>query len=136
VFARSFVFIVTIILLLGHGQLSAAAPTAPNSFATGIHGEVLTKNQMKGVILWRPRIEYPYEARKYGISGVGSFEMKINPKTGRVKGILIVQSTGNHLLDRAVVDALRQWRFKSGIATAFRLPVRFDVRRTGIDWVF
>jgi TonB family protein len=132
VFARSFLLIATITLLFGHGRLAAASAF----YARGIHGEALTQDQMKGVVLSRKRPDYPIEARRARppITGSGMYEMRINPKTGRVKGVLIVQSTGSQILDWAVVRAFSQWRFKPGVVTAVRSPVIFQW--TGNPWVF
>jgi hypothetical protein len=41
---------------------------------------------MKGVILSRTHPDYPIEARRARITGGGVFEMRIDPKSGRVKG--------------------------------------------------
>jgi TonB family protein len=127
---RSFLLIATIILLFGHGQLAAAAGFS----ARGIYGQALTENQIKGAVLSRTPPDYPIEARRAGITGSGMFEMRIDPKTGRVKGVLVVQSTGNQILDWEVVRAFSQWRFKPGVVTAVRSPVIFT--RTGGRWVF
>ena len=123
VFARSFLLVATIILLFGNGQLGAVAPPS----ARGIYGEVLTANQMKGVVLSSTRFDYPIEARRAKISGSGIFEARIDPKTGRVKGVFVVQSTGSQILDLAVIRPLSRWRFKPGVVTAFRYPVDFSI---------
>ena len=78
VFARSFLLIAMIILLLGNGHLGAADASS----ARGIHGQALTlKEQMKGVVLSRRPIYYPLDARWAGTTGSGIFEMRIDPKT-------------------------------------------------------
>ena len=128
VFARSFLLIATIILLFGQGQLGAVAPPS----ARGIYGEVLTGDQMRGAVLSSTRFDYPIEARRARISGSGIFEARIDPKTGRIKGILVVQSTGSQILDWAVVRALSRWRFKPGVVTAFRQPVEFSISMSRI----
>ena len=124
--ARSFLLIATIVLLFGRG--------AAGFSARGIHSEALTENQMKGVVLSRTPPYYPIEARRARITGSGTFEMRIDPKTGKVKGVLVVQSTGSQILDWAVVRVFTKWRFKPGVVTAVRLPVSFTM--TGNRWVF
>lgn len=126
-FVRSFLAVAAILSLLG--ELSAA----PASSARGIHGQALTESQMKGVILSRTFPDYPIEARRARITGGGAFEMRIDPKNGRVKGVLVVQSTGSQILDWAVVRAFSQWRFKPGVVTAVRSPVMFI---SGHPWPF
>lgn len=130
VFARSFLLIATIVLLFGHGQLSAAAASS----ARGIHGQALTESQMKGAILSMTHPDYPIEARRARIAGSGVFEMRIDPKTGSVKGVLVVQSTGSQILDWAVVRAFSRWRFKPRVVTAVWSPVIFTT--TGHPWPF
>ena len=80
--------------------------------------------------------DYPIEARRAWprITGSGTFEMRIDPKTGKVKGVLVVQSTGSQILDWAVVRAFSKWRFKPGVVTTVRSPVIFSW--TGNPWVF
>jgi TonB family protein len=130
VFARSFLLIATIVLLFGRGKLNAAAASS----ARGIHGQALTESQMKGAILSMTRPDYPIEARRARITGSGMYEMRIDPKTGRVKGVLVVQSTGSQILDWAVIRAFGRWRFKPGVVAAARSPVIFTT--TGNPWVF
>jgi TonB family protein len=121
VFARFTHAIAAIALLLWPGQLSAASASS----ARGIQGEALTESQMKGAILSTTHPDYPIEARRARTTGSGVFEMRIDPKTGRVKGVLVVQSTGSQILDWAVVRAFSRWRFKPGVVTAARSPVIF-----------
>jgi TonB family protein len=125
VFARYILLIATIILLFGNGQVCALAPPS----ARGINGQALIGEQMKGVTLSRTPFHYPIEARRARITGSGMFEARVDPKTGRVKGVLVVQSTGSQILDLAVIRAFTQWRFKPGVVTAVRLPVDFTVGR-------
>ena len=85
---------------------------------------------MKGLMVLRARIEYPIEARRARITGSGVFEMRIDPKTGRVKGVLVVQSTGSQILDWAAVRGFSHFRFKSGAIIAAWAPVKFSLSRS------
>jgi TonB family protein len=85
---------------------------------------------MKALMVLRARIEYPIEARRAGISGSGMFEMRINPKTGRVKGVLVVQSTGSQILDWAAARGFSHFRFKSGAIVTAQAPVKFSLSRS------
>jgi len=117
--------IAAIALFLWPGHLSAA----PTSSGRGLHGEALTGDQMKALMVSRGRIEYPIQARRAGIAGSGVFEMRINPKTGRVKGVRVVQSTGSQMLDWAAARGFNRFRFQSGAIVAARAPVTFSLRR-------
>lgn len=55
--------------------------------------------------------------------------MRIDPKTGRVKGVLVVQSTGSQMLDWTVVSSFNRWRFKPGVIVVARSPVKFSLSR-------
>lgn len=62
------------------------------------------------VLMKSVRPVYPEEARQAGIEGVVILEA-ITDKTGRVKGIRILQSP-SPLLNEASIDALKQWVYK------------------------
>ena len=85
---------------------------------------------MEALTVLRGRIEYPIQARRAGIAGSGVFEMRIDPKTGRVKGVHVLQSTGSQILNWTVVRSLSRWRFKPGTIVAARIPVAFTLRRS------
>ena len=42
----------------------------------------------------------------------------------------MLQSTGYQVLDKAALDAFRQWRFKPHTVSAIRIPVGFSLRFT------
>jgi protein TonB len=76
---------------------------------------------------------YPESARRLGIQGVAQLRFEVLP-TGRVGSILVDRSAGHPDLDRAAVDAVRQWRFEPArrgsepVAVWVTLPVRFELR--------
>jgi len=85
---------------------------------------------MRGLIVSTALIHYPIEARRAGIAGSGVFEMRIDPKSGRVKGVRVVQSTGSQILNWTVVRSLSHWRFKPGAIVVAWTPVAFTLRRS------
>ncbi len=137
IFVRLIHATAAISLLLWPGGLSAASTSSQRTidhveaaigahrWARGVHGQTLAESEMKGVILSMTPPDYPIEARHARLTGSGVFEMRIDSKSGRVKGVLVVQSTGRQILDWAVARAFSQWRFKPGLVTAVRSPVTF-----------
>lgn len=61
-----------------------------------------------------PYPNYPYEARTRHMAGSGLFLLRIEIKSGRVKRVTIVKSTGHSMLDSEAVTALKYWRFQPG----------------------
>jgi TonB family protein len=81
----------------------------------------------KAVAISAPRPEYPYEARRAGITGAGVVVLKVDVGTGKVTSALMAQSTGSIILDGAALGAFRQWRFKPGTVNKVRIPIRFTI---------
>jgi TonB family protein len=67
----------------------------------------------------RPKLEYPPEARRAGISGVVITEAVV-ANTGCVISARIVQAA-HPLLDAAAIENVKQWQFMP--ATEFKRPV-------------
>jgi TonB family protein len=55
-----------------------------------------------------------------GATGSGLFRLRVDIKTGRVKEITTLGSTGNAVLDIAAIQTLREWRFKPGVLPSIR----------------
>jgi TonB family protein len=56
--------------------------------------------------------------------------LDINVRTGYVTSARILQSTGHEILDKAALDAFRQWRFKPHTISAVQIPLRFSLGGT------
>lgn len=96
-----------------------------NTFGVGIRGETLSASQLNDAIVSAPRIHYPKLSRKVRSQGTGSFEIRIDPATGKVNEVVILKSTGARILDIECLRALRQWRFKPGRVRVVRQDVTF-----------
>ena len=79
-----------------------------------------TAEQARQWALSMPQPKYPEAARQHGISGSGFFKLRVQIKTGRVKHITTLRSTGSALLDTAAIQTLYQWRFKPGVLPSIR----------------
>jgi TonB family protein len=81
----------------------------------------------KGLPLYAPKPEYPFEARNQHITGSGVCVLTVDPKSGNVADAIMAQSTGSPILDNSTLSALKQWRFKPGTVTKVRLPITFTM---------
>jgi len=79
-----------------------------------------------------PSPDYPDTVRDRGITGQGVFMANLDSKTGTVRSVATLRSTGNELLDQAALKALRQWKFKPGRLLIVRVPIKFS--RDGVQF--
>jgi TonB family protein len=136
--ARFSLVIAVLNLLSGPGKLDAADPVGLMVVVgKDIHGKILSEKETKKCALETPYPEYPAEAMRRGITGTGIYELRIDPKTGRVKGVVVIAAAGDPMLDRESIRTLLKWRFKPGTVVSVRLP--FGMMRMKGDansWVF
>jgi TonB family protein len=59
----------------------------------------------RAAMIYKPPIEYPYEARKRGITGRGVIALEIDKATGTVTKAYMLKSTGSRILDDAAMSA-------------------------------
>lgn len=86
----------------------------------------------KALAVYAPRPNYPYEARRGRITGSGIAQLTVNVAAGNVIEARMSQSTGSPILDKATLEALRRWRFKSGVAENVDVPITFTL--TGVSY--
>jgi TonB family protein len=89
--------------------------------------KVASEKEARAAVVFAPRPEYPFEARRDNITGSGIVVIRINPATGLVTKAEVARSTGSRILDNAALLAFRQWRFKPGTLSAARLPITFTL---------
>ncbi|MDQ6859550.1 MAG: energy transducer TonB [Verrucomicrobiota bacterium] len=87
------------------------------------------KAALKAVIS-APRPEYPFEARKFRVTGAGAAILQVDAKTGLVTDVTMQPSTGHTMLDNAVLSAFRRWRFRPDTVSKARLPITFAMPMT------
>jgi TonB family protein len=78
--------------------------------------------------VYAPKPVYRPEWAKQGLTGKGVVLVTIEPKTGSVTGVRMLQSTGNQLLDGAALQAYSQWRFEPGSVPQVKMPIEFASR--------
>jgi len=80
-----------------------------------------TAEQVRQWSVFTPKPSYPNAARRQHITGSGLYKLRVLIKTGRVKRIIVLRSTGNKDLDNSAVQTLSQWRFRPGALPSIRL---------------
>ena len=79
----------------------------------------------KAQLLYGPHPTKTLKASSRHLAGTGVFLLQMDMASGRVISITIQKSTGQPLLDKCAVDALRKWRTAPGTVRTIRLPVIF-----------
>jgi TonB family protein len=82
---------------------------------------------VRAMVLYGPRPDYPYVARRDRITGSGVALAIINPATGSVLDVRMAQSTGSLILDSSTVSTLRRWRFRSGTLPRVEVPITYTL---------
>ena len=96
--------------------------------STGIgNARAMHAGSVKALTLYAPRPNYPYEARRGGVTGSGVVRLTVNSETGNVIEARMAQSTGSSVLDNTTVETLRRWRFKPGVASNVDVPITYTL---------
>jgi TonB family protein len=69
---------------------------------------------------------YPYEAKRRNLMGNGICIVTVDPATGRVTDATMSQSTGSPFLDKFTIQTFKNWRFKPGTVSQFRVPISYE----------
>lgn len=70
-------------------------------------------------------LEYPVAARPQRMQGSGAFKVFVDEKTGAVRSIRVLQTTGHKILDEAAIRGLKKWRFRPGTVRRTVVPIYF-----------
>jgi TonB family protein len=90
-------------------------------------GETEEVPNLKALAIYAPRPQYPYEARARRQVGAGVAIVMVDPNTGLVTNAEMAKSTGYQLLDKAALNAFRQWQFKPGRVAMVKIPITFTM---------
>src|SRR6266496_283739 len=101
-------------------------PAAQQKF-TPVKAQAMTMSRAKALAISAPRPQYPYEARSRKITGSGVCVVTVDAASGNVTGGSMTQSTGSPILDNSALSAFRQWRFRPGTVSEFRIPITFTM---------
>jgi len=108
-------------------------PSMPPAFSTGT-GSAATPPCVGAAYLNNPRPVYPPAARKMGMEGMVMLKVFVS-REGVVLKIEISQSSGYEILDKAALEAVKNWRFvpaRQGDSPRdewVQVPVAFVLRR-------
>jgi TonB family protein len=98
--------------------------------ALGADADMTVPPEARALMLTMPRPKYPYEARARHITGRGTYEILMDTKSGMVTRVVVVQSTGSKVLDKAAVEAFSSWRARPGKISRIRVPVNFTLAQS------
>jgi TonB family protein len=77
--------------------------------------------------------EYPYEARRLGLSGRGTYRAHVEA-SGKVTRVEVVQSAGHKALDDVVIAAALQWTAHPGKKLEVDFPLAFVAPGVPVPW--
>ena len=92
-----------------------------------VRGTPAPFGSVKAWVMYAPRLVYPYEARRQRITGSGRAVFTVDPTSGNVTDVVMVQSCSSAILDNATLEAFRRWRFKSGTASTVQVPITYTL---------
>ena len=88
----------------------------------------IPSNAKKARTIVAPKPDYPKYARDRHWTGIGWYVMHVDTKTGCVRSVEVMQSSGHKILDDAVVSTFSRWRFEPGkAAPRVKSPVTFSL---------
>ena len=76
--------------------------------------------QARQMAIAMPKPVYPESAQLRRITSSGVFKLYVHVKTGGLRSVKILHSTGDRALDAAAVWTLLHWRFKPGVLPTMR----------------
>jgi TonB family protein len=78
--------------------------------------------------LYVPPPKYPYVGRAERFEGSGLYRLIFDLPTGTVARVEIIQGTGHEVLDKAAIETLRMWKFKTPLPfRGVRVPITFEM---------
>jgi TonB family protein len=113
--------VLAIIIVTGHSRVATAQIKEASSATATFSGQV------KALAIYAPPPEYPPEARRNRLTGSGVALLEIDKRTGYVTSAKMLQSMGHKVLDDAVLDAFRRWRFRPGTVSSIRIPMKYTI---------
>jgi protein TonB len=85
----------------------------------------IAQSEPKAFAYFAPRPDYRPLPNGQRPEGSGVFTVNINSKTGLVTSVSVKKSTGWAVLDKAAIDALRRWKFKTPTKSSVEVPIDF-----------
>ncbi len=116
----------------------AAGPRGQGLAVSGAAGSQMASSSTGLTALARPlggyqiKPDYPEAARRDRAQGVALLRFEVL-STGRVGEVVVARSAGHRALDRAAIEAIKQWQFEPArrgptpVPVWVTLPVRFEL---------
>jgi len=101
---------------------SGAKPTEPRFSVP----ELMSISAAKAIAVSAPLPQYPFQAKRAHITGSGLCVMIVDTATGKVTNAMMVESTGDGILDKVTTNTFQKWRFKPGTVSQVRVPITYD----------
>jgi periplasmic protein TonB len=114
-----------------HPRMKTPVVAVPRAIGMGT-ARTMGFGSAKALTLYAPKPNYPYEARRGGVTGSGIAELVVNPESGIVIDARMSQSTGSEILDNATVETLRRWKLRPGVASNIAVPITYTL--TGVSY--
>src|ERR1700719_5030514 len=89
-----------------------------NNYPAQAAGDVVIPKYTRAI--YAPAPKYPLFAVMRHEEGGGIFVFRVDIESGRVKAVIIAQSTGHPDLDAAAVKAFRRWKFQPGATPSIK----------------
>ena len=99
-----------------------------SAFASSALGQS-TSPTLKGSAIDSPLVKSSKKTGR-GVTRRGVAVFTIDTKTGRVKRVQILETTGNKSVDQSVVRAYRKWRFAPGTQSTVNVPIILPTMRS------
>ncbi len=88
--------------------------------------ELMSLSAAKAIAVSAPLPQYPFQAKRAHITGSGLCVMIVDAATGKVTNAMMVESTGDEILDKVTTNTFQRWRFKPGTVSQVRVPITYD----------
>jgi len=88
--------------------------------------ELMSISAAKAIAVSAPLPQYPFQAKRAHITGSGLCVMIVDTATGKVTNAMMVESTGDGILDKVTTNTFQKWRFKPGTVSQVRVPITYD----------
>jgi TonB family protein len=108
--------------------LTIATISGASKLASGQLEETPLSGELKALVIYAPRPQYPHEAFAKRLTGRGIVWLNVASRTGHVTSARMLKGTGHSILDQATLDAYRQWRFKPGTVAKMKIPITFTMQ--------
>lgn len=92
-----------------------------------VDGKPISSEEVARLMIVKPLLIYPYEARSRRLTGRGIMRLFVDKKSGRVVRAEMAKSTRSGILDEASLAAVRKVRFKPNTIEVATVPITWTL---------